>query len=755
VSASCPRATSDSRTYAWWIFLAGLILFIVFQTGLVLSVQLARTLPPEADDAYCYIYNAIQLRQGFNYNSPALKDLRSQSQYLPGDSAHRRNLKWELYHSLFFTHYPCHSAILLAISGIAGVTLQTAYKITCVLGSLLIAGAFAFFLLTITDRASAGLALASMALTMFPMQGIHYVVPTNMNMAVGLILFTVVLRTGGRAKWWLFVLSFMVIFLHRMGIIYAGLGVLATVFLRYKEDSKKKIFFDLLPTLIILGVYVFITYIFPLPMFRLSPMAKPADTSYLKEVVYNALDLFKLFGTWFLSHGVFMYPQPFSGLFAENLVAFLGVQIFGLCLLVAPWVVKKSPGENHIIIRWLICLCGALIVLPIFSALILIVIVGAGMLYQPPEKRTSFYLALACYLFILFPSLLHVMYIAEPGHPIIRADLTNRLWVPFAVVLAAVFGRGLWWVFQEIRRGTYGFMPQSFKDRELAKKVLQPRYVWAVLVLFLLIGYAPHLAQAYAERADAKHFMLIRQNVTFEPEQIQWLYKHTSPRDIIVYDDDFLRHYYLSHGGLWRRAIYLPLLPLPKDFTFQPDDIKYEVGWNPYLAIQSYENVRDIAYPLNIPGDSTYTIKFAPDFQPAELQILPGVSPAGAGSTRLRIIRKSASGAEKTEDVDLKGTNWQTYPLIPEPGGSVALINLSPAQPLYIAGLNFGGQPDHKFLWPWHGVRAVTMEDKQIHITRTDKLPTLTKINGITYDREVLQDTGSTVLWKLSAAPAK
>jgi hypothetical protein len=67
VPASKVSLNSDATPTAgsWWIFLAGLVIFILFQTGLVLEVQLLRVLPPEADDAYCYIYNAIQLSEGF------------------------------------------------------------------------------------------------------------------------------------------------------------------------------------------------------------------------------------------------------------------------------------------------------------------------------------------------------------------------------------------------------------------------------------------------------------------------------------------------------------------------------------------------------------------------------------------------------------------------------------------------------------------------------------------------------------------
>jgi hypothetical protein len=756
VSVSDTREKSAIASLgSWWIFIAGLVIFLVFQTGLVLEVQLSRALPPEAKDAYRYIFSAVQLPRGFNSNTPALKDLRLQSKPEPGDSIYRKNLKWDNYHSLFFSHVLLHSALLQATSWILGVPLGTAYKIICVLGSIFIAGTISYFLLTITDRTSAGIALASLALTMFPIQGIHYVAPTNLDMAVGLILFSVVLRTGGKSKWLLFILTFILLFLHRMGIIYVGIAVLTTIFLRYKEDNIRKIILNLLPTIVITCIYIWITYIFSLPVFHLHPMATPSDTNYFKEVVFNGVALLKLLGEWFLNHGVVMGPQPLFYLFASNWMSFIGLQILGLGLLIFPWLLIKDQEQHHQVYRWLISLVGLFVLLPILSGLVLMIIVGAGLLYPPQGKKLSFYLALVVFFSLLFPATLHVMYIAEPGHPIIRADLINRLWVSTAVVLAAVFGRGLWWFFQEISSRSYDFLPKSLPNRERVKDILQPRYLWATLVLFLVIGYAPHLAQAYSKRANIKHFMIIRQNVTFVPEKIQWVFKHTSPQDIIVYDDDFIRHYYLCHGGLWRRAIYLPLLPLPKDFTFKPGDIKYEVGWNPYLAVQNYENARDIADPLSIPGGSIYTLKFYPDFQPAELKILPGSRPGGAGSTKLRIIRKSAQGAAKTEDFDFKGANWQTYPLLPEPGGSLTLINLEPDKPLFIAGLKFGGQPNQKFLWPWHGVREVTLQDKQIDITRHESVPVETRIKGITYTREVLQDTGSTVLWRLSAEKEK
>jgi hypothetical protein len=750
VSASSPRETSNSSpAYAWWIFLAGLVIFVVFQTGLVLDVQLSRKLPPEAKDAYRYIYNAVQLREGFNYDTPALKDFRTLTNYLPGDSVERRNQKWIDYHSFFFTHYVLHSGILLLVSWMFGVSLGTAYKITCVLGSLLIAGAISYFLLTITDKISAGLALASMAVTIFPMQGIHYVVPTNLCMALGLILLTIVLRTGGKSKWMIFGLSIILIYLHRMGIIYASIGVFTAAFLRYKEVDVKKVILELLPTLILIVISAVIIFIFPLKFFRLAPMTTPLDTNYWREVGLNFLELLKLFGNWFVAHGVVYLPRPIYNLMTSNWISYLGFQILGLSLVVFPWLLKKDNLFKYQKLRWLVCLIGAMILLPIFSALVLIIILRAGLMSPPHDKRSSFYIAFLIFFLILFPSVLQVMYIAEWKHAMTRADLTTRLWIPFAVVLAAIFGRGLYLVFQNLRAKSYDFIPGPVRNHDLIRNAINPRFLSAVLLVFLVIGYAPRLAQAYQGRQTIKSFMLIRQNVVFDPGQVKLTYKSTVPQDIIVYDDDFIRHYFLSHGGLWRRALYLPLLPLPDSYKFSPGDIKYEISWNPYLSLYHHDYERAIEDPLIISAGSNLTLALEPDFKPEAIQILSGSNLKRVGSGKLQIIRENSSGEKSQEDIDIKGDTWQSFPLKPGAGGTLTLVNADPSEPFYLAGLRFGGRQEHNFSWPWHGVTQVSLYDKQLKMKRSALLKNKIKIKDISYSREVVQDKGSTVLWRL------
>jgi len=347
------------------------------------------------------------------------------------------------------------------------------------------------------------------------------------------------------------------------------------------------------------------------------------------------------------------------------------------------------------------------------------------------------------------------MYIAEWKHSMPRADLTNRLWVPFAVVLSAMFGRGLYWVFQKIREGSYDFLPKFLQKPELSGVALKPRYLGAIFLLFMVLGYAPRLAQAYLYRESIKFNMLIRQSVIFDPDQVQMIYQNSEPQDIIVYDDDFIRHYLLSHGGLWRRAIYLPSLPLPASYQFKPEDLKYEISWNPYLSVYRPEYERAIQYPLPINGGSTFTLTLEPTFKPQEIQILPGSNMKRGGSTRLQIIRESASGMVSKENIQVEGKNWQSFPLIPGQGGTLSLVNLEPSQPFFLAGLQFDGQQDHTFLWPWHGVIKVTLADKKYKLLRSAHLEDKITIKGNPYVREVTQDRGSTVLWRLKPKKAQ
>ncbi len=327
---------------------------------MVVEVELSRLLPPEAKDAYRYIYSAVQMREGFNYHTPALDDLRAQSVREPGDSVDRQNLKWDNYHSLFFTHYPLHSALLLVISVIGGVTLGTAYKIITVLGSLL-------------DRRGDCLSPPYHHRPGQRRSGPGFPGPGHLPHAGHSLCGAHQHQYGRgadficrgaaqrwpRSKWPIFLLTTMVLFMHRAGIVYAGLGFLAVIFLRYKKEDIREIVVDLTPTLAVICLYVLITYIFPLPMFRLSPMARPPDTSYFKEVLANSGVLLQQFGQWFLMHGVATLPKqlqdlviykfslPTQAMLRNNwLILLTGSQIVGLGLLILPWLVAGNRATN-------------------------------------------------------------------------------------------------------------------------------------------------------------------------------------------------------------------------------------------------------------------------------------------------------------------------------------------------------------------------------------------------------------------------
>jgi hypothetical protein len=341
------------------------------------------------------------------------------------------------------------------------------------------------------------------------------------------------------------------------------------------------------------------------------------------------------------------------------------------------------------------------------------------------------------------------MYIAESGHPMIRHDLTNRLWVPFGVVLAAIWGRGLYWIFHEIRRGSYDFLAPSHRYQTWITENIQPHYLWIGLISFVLIGYSPHIGQAYENREFIKNIMITRQNVIFDNDQVKLAFKNTESKDILIYEDDFIRHYFLSHGGLWRRALYSPLESLPDNFYINPEAKIFKIGWNPFLFVQNFKMVKAVNYPVIISGGSTFTLNLTPSFQPEYLRILPIQGKKEFGSCKIRIIRKSATGVAEEQDRQICGNNWQAIPLPPVKGGRIQIINLDPSSPLFIGGLNFHTPLNQGFLWPWEGVDQVTLFDNQLNIRRSATLPREEHLKGKTYELEVVQDSGSTVLWRL------
>ena len=136
---------------------------------------------------------------------------------------------WPVPESFPFYH-PLFSVILIALNKL-GLDLLTAFKLVWSLGPLIFGLAIAYFLTGLFGAGAAGLALGLLAFKVFPDTGLHYVVPSNLAMALALIIWGRLVRRQGKAPWTLALGSLALAAMHPIGLIYAVMSVVLALVL--------------------------------------------------------------------------------------------------------------------------------------------------------------------------------------------------------------------------------------------------------------------------------------------------------------------------------------------------------------------------------------------------------------------------------------------------------------------------------------------------------------------------------------------
>jgi hypothetical protein len=233
VEAQIPQNRLLSRL----VLIAGLFIYLGAQGALVNLPLWSRSMPPELDDSLTYILKTRQMQEGLFQVSPAVADLMRQI-YVPSDhpeAARQRDLVGS---RIFPFYHPLFSVILIALNHL-GLDLMTAFKLVWGLGPLIFGLAFAYFLTGLFGAPVAGLALGLLAFKVFPDTGLHYVVPSNLAMALALIMWGRLVRRRGQAPWTLALGSLALAGMHPIGLIYAVMSVvLALVLLEAKDRLK-------------------------------------------------------------------------------------------------------------------------------------------------------------------------------------------------------------------------------------------------------------------------------------------------------------------------------------------------------------------------------------------------------------------------------------------------------------------------------------------------------------------------------------
>jgi len=233
-----PEPTIQSR--AWGsrlLFMAGFVVFLAAQGYMLIAPLSNWTLLPEIDDTLTYVLKTQQMKECFSQTCPALVDLRQQLHVvLPNPEAARQQALASS--RVFPVYHPLFSVLLLSLSGL-GMSLMESYRFLWCLAPGIFGLAFAYFLNTLVGPGPAGVALLLLAFKVFPDTGLHHLVPSNFTMALALLLFGRLIACQGRAPWSLVLGSLVLMAMHLIGVIYAGMAALLSIFLVEKEERRQ------------------------------------------------------------------------------------------------------------------------------------------------------------------------------------------------------------------------------------------------------------------------------------------------------------------------------------------------------------------------------------------------------------------------------------------------------------------------------------------------------------------------------------
>ncbi len=321
------------------IFILGVIIYLVAQ-GILLNYPLwTRSLPPEPDDAYTYMSKGPQMEQCFLQGCPALQDLREQVNV---KEPYRQ--AWEAVRARIFTlnvYHPLQTVALIAVHHL-GFSWELSYKIAWSAGSLLFLIGIAWLLFVLFGPGAAGLGLFLLAFQVFANQGLHYVVPSNLALGIGFIVWARILSKKGNAPWCLLLGAVAMVSMHPVGRIYATIAIL--IYLTAGQSPWRAR--TLLPAL---GGAAIVAAAFLLPHFITHPdLVRPAapipdDFTYLKY-----------------AHDTF---RELAGNLYKLFVGVAGLPIFLFTLVAGIWLL---PPERRRVVGRIALILGFFLVISLF-----------------------------------------------------------------------------------------------------------------------------------------------------------------------------------------------------------------------------------------------------------------------------------------------------------------------------------------------------------------------------------------------------
>jgi len=341
--------TGTHRRRGVIIFLVGFFLFGAAQTSLTVVPVLDRLVPPWPIDAYMYMGKARQVRDCFRQDCPAMETLRPQLT-TPTDDTDLRTIRDRQYHRVLYQYHLLHSFGLERLERLTGDWRLT-YDAVAIASSVLMVLSIAAFVAVLFGPAAGGVGLAILSTAVFPgYHGIHWIVPSNMALALGFFCWAFLLSRHRYSLPCLPVFVLTMIALHTVGQIYAAIAIAIAGFVSFRRRLGPWLWIGL--ALLIAAANAVLPRLVDRPALSLLRESLPADVGWWQAISDNVAASWEHAST---------FGEPFGGpamlLFLTILglltiqpskrttATFVGLLLGGLCLAGALYVMPHYPAE--------------------------------------------------------------------------------------------------------------------------------------------------------------------------------------------------------------------------------------------------------------------------------------------------------------------------------------------------------------------------------------------------------------------------
>jgi len=328
---------------------------------------------------------------------------------------------------------------------------------------------------------------------------------------------------------------------------------------------------------------------------------------------------------------------------------------------------------------------------------------------------------------------------ATPSHP---GELFRRFWLPTAILLLGAIGNAAWFLLAStLTQGRRALAGNARPKRSRAAAA-------ALLVLLLAIGVTEALlvrdgfAKAARRIPRKLRGRTYRYSLKLDAGQPRLLYSLATDNDAVLYTDEVLLQYYLTHGGLDYGAVFYPGIlntPQEREWVHENTRLRFAACWSLIEKQPVDRAARKGALPLQSGTRITFS---SPRPLPLEAVRLYFENRGARKLLRLRV----QEGKSTTQEV-IVPADWAGWLAVVE-GGDITADGFSVEILKGDGDFRLAGcRTDAKAVlnWPWDQGFQMDFEppggEREIIEFESARL-----LPGLGYPLKVLADQGSAVL---------